>query len=53
MRYFALALVALSVISCNRDPNYLKQKYSTISTRDTSPGAASGAGTLLLFRRSS
>ena len=27
MRYFALALVALSVISCNRDPNYLKQKY--------------------------
>ena len=27
MRYFALALVALSLISCNRDPNYLKQKY--------------------------
>ena len=27
MRYLALALVALSVISCNRDPNYLKQKY--------------------------
>jgi tetratricopeptide (TPR) repeat protein len=27
MRYLALALVALSLISCNRDPNYLKQKY--------------------------
>ena len=27
MRYLALALVALSVISCNRDPNYLKEKY--------------------------
>src|ERR1700733_7802836 len=27
MRYFALALVAVSLISCNRDPNYLKQKY--------------------------
>ncbi|HEX4275183.1 MAG TPA: tetratricopeptide repeat protein [Bryobacteraceae bacterium] len=27
MRYLALALVAVSLISCNRDPNYLKQKY--------------------------
>src|SRR5271170_3540717 len=27
MRYPALALVAVSLISCNRDPNYLKQKY--------------------------
>jgi tetratricopeptide (TPR) repeat protein len=27
MRYLALALVAASLISCNRDPNYLKQKY--------------------------
>src|SRR5580698_1634534 len=27
MRYVALALVAVSLISCNRDPNYLKQKY--------------------------
>src|ERR1035438_2915535 len=27
MRYLVLALVALSLISCNRDPNYLKQKY--------------------------
>jgi tetratricopeptide (TPR) repeat protein len=27
MRYLALALAALSLISCNRDPNYLKQKY--------------------------
>jgi tetratricopeptide (TPR) repeat protein len=27
MRYLALALTALSLISCNRDPNYLKQKY--------------------------
>jgi tetratricopeptide (TPR) repeat protein len=27
MRYLALALAAVSLISCNRDPNYLKQKY--------------------------
>jgi Tfp pilus assembly protein PilF len=27
MRYLALALVAVSLVSCNRDPNYLKQKY--------------------------
>ena len=27
MRYLALALTALALISCNRDPNYLKQKY--------------------------
>jgi len=27
MRYLALALVSLSLISCSRDPNYLKQKY--------------------------
>jgi tetratricopeptide (TPR) repeat protein len=27
MRYFGLAFIAVSLISCNRDPNYLKQKY--------------------------
>lgn len=27
MRILALSLVAASLISCNRDPNYLKQKY--------------------------
>ncbi|MDP9054370.1 MAG: tetratricopeptide repeat protein [Acidobacteriota bacterium] len=27
MRHFVLVLAALSLISCNRDPNYLKQKY--------------------------
>src|SRR5579863_3942506 len=27
MRYLALALVAVSLMSCNRDPNYLKEKY--------------------------
>src|SRR5580658_7016907 len=27
MRYLALALAAVSLISCNRDPNYLKQTY--------------------------
>lgn len=27
MRYLALALVAVCLVSCNRDPNYLKQKY--------------------------
>ncbi len=27
MRYLVLALAAFSLISCSRDPNYLKQKY--------------------------
>src|ERR1019366_3033030 len=27
MRYLALALASLTLISCSRDPNYLKQKY--------------------------
>lgn len=27
MRYLALTLAALSLVACNRDPNYLKQKY--------------------------
>ena len=27
MRYLALALAAVSLVACNRDPNYLKQKY--------------------------
>ena len=27
MRYLALALAAISLVSCSRDPNYLKQKY--------------------------
>ena len=27
MRILALALVTLSLVSCNRDPNYLKQRY--------------------------
>ena len=27
MRYLALILVAASLVSCNRDPNYLKQKH--------------------------
>jgi tetratricopeptide (TPR) repeat protein len=27
MRYLTLALTALCLISCNRDPNYLKQEY--------------------------
>jgi len=27
MRYLALVLTALALVSCNRDPNYLKQKY--------------------------
>jgi tetratricopeptide (TPR) repeat protein len=27
MRYLALAVTALALVSCNRDPNYLKQKY--------------------------
>jgi tetratricopeptide (TPR) repeat protein len=27
MRFLALVLAALTLVSCNRDPNYLKQKY--------------------------
>jgi len=27
MRYLIIALTALTLVSCNRDPNYLKQKY--------------------------
>src|SRR5579872_6821123 len=27
MRYLALALASFTLISCSRDPNYLKQKY--------------------------
>lgn len=27
LRYIALALIALTLVSCNRDPNYLKQQY--------------------------
>jgi tetratricopeptide (TPR) repeat protein len=27
MRVFAIALLALTLVSCNRDPNYLKQRY--------------------------
>src|SRR2546430_15053720 len=27
MRYLAIALAAIFLISCNRDPNYLKGKY--------------------------
>jgi tetratricopeptide (TPR) repeat protein len=27
MRFLALVLTALTLLSCNRDPNYLKQKY--------------------------
>jgi tetratricopeptide (TPR) repeat protein len=27
MRYLALTLTAITLVSCNRDPNYLKQKY--------------------------
>src|SRR5947209_3576008 len=27
MRYLALTLTALTLVSCSRDPNYLKQKY--------------------------
>src|SRR5579862_40716 len=27
MRYLVLSLAAITLVSCNRDPNYLKQKY--------------------------
>ena len=33
MRYLALALAAISLVSCSRDPNYLKQKYLNAGTK--------------------
>ena len=33
MRYLALAFVSVTLISCNRDPNYLKQKYLDSGTK--------------------
>src|SRR4051795_5233200 len=33
MRILALALVTLALVSCNRDPNYLKQRYVESGTK--------------------
>jgi len=50
MRYLALALVALSVISCNRDPNYLKQKYLQSGVKYFDGGRYKEAS--IMFRKS-
>jgi tetratricopeptide (TPR) repeat protein len=50
MRYLALALVAASLISCNRDPNYLKQKYLQSGIKFFDGGRYKEAS--IMFRRS-
>src|SRR5580704_16533955 len=50
MRYFALALVAVSLISCNRDPNYLKQKYLQSGIKYFDAGRYKEAS--IMFRKS-
>jgi tetratricopeptide (TPR) repeat protein len=50
MRYLALALIAASLISCNRDPNYLKQKYLQSGIKYFDGGRYKEAS--IMFRRS-
>src|ERR1700729_4509803 len=50
MRYFALALVAVCLISCNRDPNYLKQKYLQSGIKYFDAGRMKEAN--IMFRKS-
>src|SRR6185312_7603259 len=50
MRYLALALVAASLISCNRDPNYLKQKYLDSGIKYYDAGNYKAAS--IMFRKS-
>jgi tetratricopeptide (TPR) repeat protein len=50
MRYLALALVAASLISCSRDPNYLKQKYLQSGIKYFDRGNYKAAS--IMFRRS-
>src|ERR1700683_1220196 len=50
MRYLALTLVAVSVISCNRDPNYLKQKYLQSGIKYCDSGRFREAS--IMFRKS-
>jgi tetratricopeptide (TPR) repeat protein len=50
MRYLALALAAISLISCNRDPNYLKQKYLQSGIKYYDAGRYKEAN--IMFRKS-
>jgi tetratricopeptide (TPR) repeat protein len=50
MRYLALVLVAASLISCNRDPDYLKQKYLQSGIKYFDAGRMKEAN--IMFRKS-
>ena len=50
MRYLALALAAISLISCSRDPNYLKQKYLQSGIKYFDAGRYKEAN--IMFRKS-
>src|SRR5580658_6859362 len=50
MRYLALALVAVSLISCNRDPNYLRQKHLESGIKYFDAGRYKEAS--IMFRKS-
>ena len=50
MRYLVLALAAVSLISCSRDPNYLKQKYLQSGIKYFEHGRYNDAS--IMFRKS-
>lgn len=50
MRYLALALAAVSLVSCSRDPNYLKQKYLQSGMKYYDAGRYKEAN--IMFRKS-
>src|ERR1700733_11810737 len=50
MRYLALALTAISLVSCSRDPNYLKQKYLQSGIKYYDAGRYKEAS--IMFRKS-
>jgi tetratricopeptide (TPR) repeat protein len=49
MRFLALALAAITLVSCNRDPNYLKQKYLESGNKYFDAGRFKEAA--LMYRR--
>jgi tetratricopeptide (TPR) repeat protein len=50
MRYLALALAAITLVSCSRDPNYLKQKYLQSGIKYYDAGRYKEAN--IMFRKS-
>jgi tetratricopeptide (TPR) repeat protein len=50
MRYLALTLAAISLVSCSRDPNYLKQKYLQSGMKYYDAGRYKDAN--IMFRKS-